>query len=60
MPKKLPVVANTSPLIALSAALADFDVLGFAVRYAFASSARCAQTFSKALTYWPISSGTSP
>jgi len=28
MPKKLPVVANTSPLIALSAALADFSVLG--------------------------------
>ena len=27
MPKKLPVVANTSPLIALSAALADFNVL---------------------------------
>jgi len=28
MPKKLPVVANTSPLIALSAALADFNMLG--------------------------------
>ena len=28
--------------------------------YAFANSSRCAQTFSKALTYWPTSSGTSP
>lgn len=28
MPKKLLVVANTSPLIALSAALTDFSVLG--------------------------------
>ena len=27
MPKKLPVFANASPLIALSAALADFNVL---------------------------------
>jgi hypothetical protein len=27
MPKKLPVVANTSPLIALSAVLADFNEL---------------------------------
>jgi len=30
------------------------------VSYAFATSARCAQTFSKAATYWSISSGACP
>ena len=28
--------------------------------YAFAKSVRCAQTFSKAWTYWAVSSGASP
>ena len=28
--------------------------------YAFATSARCAQTFSKAFTYWSMSSGACP
>ena len=28
--------------------------------YAFAKSVRCAQTFSKAWTYWAFSSGASP
>ena len=33
--------------------------LTFPQPYAFAISVRCVQTFSKALPYWPINSGTS-